>query len=240
MSLSAASGSVNGSVWVLAIGVLLGAATNAGAQQTFNVTLGGTTLIGPDARVAGDVVLANRRFLTVDVEDFSRATIGGEWLVGLGPYIEAGAGVAFSRRTVPTVYRGFVDERGNEIEQQLRLRTIPTTFSLRLVPTGLGSPVQPYVGAGVGLVSWRYSEFGDFIDFGTPNRTVRPGTFVANGTDAGPVVLGGLRFAGDTLSAGGEIRYQRLRVDLDNRFAGNKLDLGGWTYQFTMGVRFGR
>ena len=54
----------------------------------------------------------------------------------------------------------------------------------------------------------------------------------------GPVAFGGLRFAGDSFSAGGEIRYQRAEGDLDNRFAGNKIDLGGWTYQFTFGFRF--
>jgi hypothetical protein len=63
---------------------------------------------------------------------------------------------------------------------------------------------------------------------------------VASGTATGPVVLGGIRFGGETLSAGGEIRYHKAEGDLSSDFAGNRIDLGGWTYNFTMGVRFGR
>jgi hypothetical protein len=57
------------------------------------------------------------------------------------------------------------------------------------------------------------------------------------------VVLAGLRFAGDTVSAGAEVRYHGAAADLGARFAGAQLepriDLGGWTYQFTVGLRFG-
>ena len=63
---------------------------------------------------------------------------------------------------------------------------------------------------------------------------------MASGTATGPVVLGGIRFGGETLTAGGEIRYSAAKADLSSDFAANKIDLGGWTYNFTMGVRFGR
>jgi hypothetical protein len=66
---------------------------------------------------------------------------------------------------------------------------------------------------------------------------------VATGNATGPVVLGGLRFAGDTVSAGGEVRFQKADADLGSNFAGlanPRIDLGGWTYQFNVGMRFGR
>src|SRR5262245_30932737 len=78
------------------------------AQQTLNFSLGYFAVRGEDARVEGDVLLDNRDLLVFDVSDFNSATIGGEWLVPLGAYFEAGAGVAFSRRTVPSVYDDFV------------------------------------------------------------------------------------------------------------------------------------
>ena len=56
----------------------------------------------------------------------------------------------------------------------------------------------------------------------------------------GPLALGGVRFASDSFSVGGEIRYQKADADLSDDFAAPKLDLGGWTYQFTLGFRFGR
>jgi hypothetical protein len=118
---------------------------------------------------------------------------------------------------------------------------VPLAFTFRVLPLGQQSAFQPYIGAGLGLINWRYSEFGEFADFtdGTP-PIVFEDSFVASGTKAGPLVLGGIRFGGETVTAGGEIRYQKADVELDNRFAGSRLDLGGWTYNFTIGVRFGR
>ncbi len=56
----------------------------ASAQQTFNVSLGYFTPRGQDARVAGDVLSANRNFLEFAVKDFNGASIGGEWLFPVG------------------------------------------------------------------------------------------------------------------------------------------------------------
>lgn len=228
-----------GVVGLIVVFLLCGDVTRAQAQ-TLNFTLGRFVPFGEDARTSGDVLLANRNFLAFDVDDFSVATAGAEWLMPVGNFVELGAGASFSRRTVPSVYRDFVGSDNTEIEQRLRLRMIPVAFTVRLVPTGQQSSIQPYIGGGVALINWRYSEFGDFVDFGAPGRPIRPDSFVASGTEAAPVVLGGIRFGAETLSAGGEIRYQRAEGDLDDRFAGPRLDLGGWTYQFTLGIRFGR
>jgi hypothetical protein len=218
--------------------VLLTAADSA-AQQTLNLSLGYFTVRGEDARVEGDVITTNSTFLAFDVDDFNAASIGGEWLVPLGEYLEAGAGISFSRRTVPSVYQDFVDIDGTEIEQDLRLRLVPLAFTVRVLPLGQRNALQPYFGAGLGLINWRYSEFGEFIDFGNNNQ-IFDDQYVADGNETGPIVLGGLRFGGETLSVGGEIRYQSAEAELDERFAGPRLDLGGWTYNFTIGVRFGR
>lgn len=212
----------------------------ASAQQTINFNLGKFALRGEDARVEGDVLNVNRTLLAFDVSDFNQVIFGVEWLVPIGRYFEGGAGIGFSRRTVESVYLDFVEQDGSEIEQELRLRLIPMTFSFRALPLGQDSPVQPYVGAGLGIFNWRYTEVGDFIDFGAGDE-IFPAEYVASGNATGPIVLGGVRFAGDTFSAGGEIRYQRASGDLDDiDFLGPKLDLGGWTYLATFGVRFGR
>ena len=87
----------------------------AAAQQTLNFSLGYFTVRGEDARVEGDVLNENRNFLVFDVGDFNGATVGAEWLIPLGEYFEAGAGLSFSRSTVPSVYADFVDTDGSEI-----------------------------------------------------------------------------------------------------------------------------
>ena len=215
------------------------AAGDASAQQTLNFSLGLFTPRGEDARTHGDVLNANRSFLAFDVSDFKSAAVGAEWLVPLGNFVEAGAGVGFSRRTVSSVYANFTDIDGTEIEQDLRLRLVPVAFTVRVLPLGQANALQPYFGAGLGVVSWRYSESGEFIDFAR-NREIFRDSFVAEGSETGPVVVAGLRFGGETVSAGGEIRYHSAEADLDDQFAGSKIDLGGWSYNVTVGVRFGR
>lgn len=219
--------------------VLAIAPVPASAQQTFNVTLGAFILRGEDARVDDDVLIEDQRFLAFDISDFNSVSIGGEWLVPLGNFIEAGAGVSFSRRTVSSVYLGFVQTNGAEVEQDLRLRRVPIDFTVRVLPLGQRNAFQPYIGAGLAVINWRYSEFGDFIDFAR-NREIFSDSFVADGNATGPVVVAGLRYGGDTWTTGGEVRYHKAEGDLTSDFAGSKIDLGGWTYNFTVGVRFGR
>ena len=232
----------------LALGllVLCGSAQPALAQQTLNFNFGYFSVRGEDARIDRDgdrdrdVLLANRTFLTFEVDEMSGGTAGVEWLIPLGNYIEAGAGIAYSRRTVPSVYTGFQANDGSEIAQDLRLRIIPTALTFRVLPLGQSSAFQPYIGGGLGIYNWRYSETGDFIDFGSSNRRVIRGSFVASGTETAPMALAGIRFAGDSLSVGGEVRYQQAEGEVGEEFAADKIDLGGWVYQLTVGLRFGR
>jgi hypothetical protein len=223
----------------LACALVMVCAAPAAAQQTLNFSVGLFTPKGFDARVRGDVLTANRTFLLFDVDEFNGPSVGGEWLLPIGRFVEGGAGLSFTRRTVASIYEDFEDDDGTEIDQDLRLRIVPAAFTVRIVPTGVRSAVQPYFGAGVGIFNWRYSESGEFIDFGNDLLIVRD-TYVASGNRAGAVALGGIRFAGESVSSGFEVRYHKADADLDDRFAGSKIDLGGWTYNFTLGLRFGR
>ena len=231
--------------YLLVIGASVAASAQpAFAQQTLNFSLGYFTVRGEDARVDGDVLNANRSLLAFDLSEFNGATVGGEWLVPLGEYFEGGAGLAFSRRTVTSVYQDFVDDDGSEIDQDLRLRIVPISFTIRVLPLGQSSTVQPYFGAGLGVFAWRYSESGEFVDFGTRPPTIFRDQFVASGSETGPVALGGIRFAAGAVSGGFEIRYQSADAALGSEFAviadEPRIDLGGWNYLFTVGWRFGR
>ena len=182
-----------GSRVALACATLMALAAPAAAQQTLNFSVGLFTPKSEDARVQGDVLMANRTFLLFDVNEFNGPSVGGEWLVPFGRYVEGGAGLSFTRRTVPVIYEDFIDDDGSEIDSDLRLRIVPVAFTVRVIPTGQGSVVQPYFGAGVGLFNWRYSEVGEFIDFGAGREIVRD-AYVASGSRAGAVALGGIRF----------------------------------------------
>ncbi len=183
---------------------------------------------------------ANRSFLFFDVDDFKSASIGGEWLVPLGEFFEAGAGIGFSRRTVPTVYTDFTDLDGTEIEQELRLRMVPIVVHRPRAAARAVQPVPAVLRRWAGVINWRYSESGDFIDFNN-NREIFRASFVASGTATGPVVLGGIRFGGETLTARRRNPLslapkreseQRFRRQQDRS---RRLDL-----QLHAGIRFGR
>ena len=66
-------------------------------------------------------------------------------------------------------------------------------------------------------------------------------TFVGSGTEAGGVALAGVRFQGRGAAGGFEVKYHKADASFDaddDEFAGSKIDLGGWTYQGTLGFRF--
>jgi hypothetical protein len=209
----------------------------AHAQQSVNVFLGGFSPSGEDGRAEGDVLANNLDFLAFNIEDFQGATVGGEWLFSLGNQLEGGLGIGYYAKTVPSVYADFVNVNGAEIEQDLRLRVVPFTATIRFLPLGRGAGIVPYVGAGVGVFSWRYSETGEFVDFS--DRRIFRDNFVGTGSATGPVVLGGLRFPLGSWDIGGEIRYQQAEGELSERdFFGDRIDLGGFNYLVTFNVRF--
>jgi outer membrane protein W len=210
------------------------------ARQAVGVTFGYFGVRGEDARVADDVLLADLEAFAFNIKDFNTGTIGGEWLVGVNNFIEAGLGVGYQRRTVPSVYRDLVNENDTEIFQDLKLRVIPVTGTVRFLPLGRNGSVQPYVGGGVALLNWRYSETGEFVDI--TDSTIFRARYVAKGNTVGPVILAGLRApVGDALLVGGELRYQRGEGDTDAIETGllaNKIDLGGWSANFGIHFRF--
>jgi hypothetical protein len=114
---------------------------------------------------------------------------------------------------------------------------VPFSATVRFLPLGHDNPVQPYVGAGVGVFAWRYSETGQFVD---TSDNIFTDTFVGSGNEVGPLVLGGLRIGMGAIGVGGEVRWQHAKADLpaSENFAGPKIDLGGFNYLFTMNFRF--
>ena len=219
--------------------ILVGAAPAHAQQQSVTFTLGYFAVRGEDARISDDVLVENLDLFAFRLGDFNNASAGAEWLLGLGEYVEAGVGLGFYRRTVASTYDDFVDLDGSEIEQDLKLRVIPFTTTIRFLPFGRSAALQPYVGGGLGIYAWRYSEVGDFIDFS--DFAVFRDRFVAEGNDVGPVVLAGVRMPfGSRFAVGGELRYQSVQgtVGVENGFLEERIDLGGLTAQATLQVKF--
>ncbi|HET7695526.1 MAG TPA: hypothetical protein VFK57_07455 [Vicinamibacterales bacterium] len=210
------------------------------APSTVNFTIGYFALKGLESRVTDDVLLNNLQNahpLLFEVKDFNSATFGVEYLLGVGSNFEAGVSVGYAQRTVPTIYEDLVRPGQVEIEQELKLRQIPVTFTGRVLLLPRGSSVEPYVGAGLVAIRYRYSEVGDFVD---TNNDIFPARYVAEGVAVGPTVFGGLRGVVNNYTVGGEVRWQKAEGKglFEEGFLGDRLDLGGWNVNFTFGVRF--
>jgi len=218
----------------------VGSSSSNGGNSTVNFTIGYFALKGLESRVDEDVLLndlQNFHPLLFEIKDFNSATFGAEYLFAAGSNFEAGVGVGFSQRTAPSVYADLTRPGNVEIEQELKLRQVPVSFTGRFLLLPRGSAVEPYIGAGVVAIRYRYSEVGDFID---NSLEIFPARYVAKGVAVGPTVLGGIRAPVSNWTVGGEVRWQKAEGKklLDEGFLGDRLDLGGWHANFTFGVRF--
>jgi outer membrane protein W len=209
------------------------------SRNAINFNVGYFSVLGTDSRDEEDTIVANLPTLLYEVNDFNGWTFGGEWLFGVNDYLETGVGLGFYQKTVPSIYADVTHADDTEIAQDLKLRIVPITATVRFLPIGRNASIQPYIGGGIGFFNWKYSEVGEFVDFA--DDSVFFETFVKSGNSVGPVILGGVRFpVGDMVGVGGEFRWQRATGDglLEEGFLGDKVDLGGWTTNFTFQIKF--
>lgn len=220
-------------------------AAPAAAQGTFTFNLGYFALRSADARSSDDVLVAdlgldglNSLPLFFEVKDFNAASFSGDYYVPIGSFIEAGVGLGYYQRTVTSVYETVTFPGGGDIFQDLKLRVVPFSAAVRVLPLGRDGIVQPYFGGGVGVFKWRYSEIGDFVD--TFDGTIFSARYIGDGVATGPVAFGGVRFpVGDHFMTGGEARWQQAEGTLpsDVDFLAPKIDLGGWTFSWTLSFK---
>ena len=239
----------------------------AAAQVVHSVSFGAGIFFPRsfDTRVDGDVLVANLTQPeipgfpgTTSSLDFGASTpsgqigkfrsypVFGEWHIGFSDRLEAGVGVGYFGKKVDSRYRDLVNfARNNEdIRQTLRLRAIPITAVARFLPLGDPAGVQPYVGAGVAIIPFKYSETGEFVDLNDlDNLPIFNDKFEKSGTALGALLLGGVRLplGGDVYAFNIEGRYQFASGDIggaNNGFLGDKIDLGGGSLNFSFLVRF--
>ena len=224
------------------------ATPSASAQQSVNFFVGGFVPTPLDARGTGngrnDILVKDLDVFAYRFDRFKGPTFGGEYLVGLGDFFEAGASVGYYQSTVPATDINYVNTNGSSINADLKLRTVPFTATFRVLPLGHRAPVVPYAGGGVAIIGWRYSESGQFVDYPTngtlpPNPAIFNGNFTSSGTATGPVILGGFRVPIGPLAPGFEVRWQKAQGNLDTtQFAAQNIDLGGMSYVFTFAIGF--
>ncbi len=231
---------------IAVLGTVMLAAGPASAQvvHSLNVGGGGFWPRGFDARVDGDVLIENLSSgepLLFEIGKFRGGQVFGEWNVVFDDRVEVSGGIGFYQRSVPSVYRDLINDNGFEIAQDLKLRMIPITGIVRFLPVGRPSEFQPYVGGGLTVVNWRYSEAGEFVD--TTDFSVFAARYVQKSTDVGAVFVLGARvpIGGDIYGLTLEYRHQWVTGDtggIDNGFLGDKIDLSGGSFNIGFLIRF--
>jgi len=226
------------------------ATPSASAQQSVNFFVGGFLPAPLDVRGDGDgrndVLVKDYDFLGYRFNQFNGPTFGGEYLVGLGHFFEAGASIGYYQRTVRAFDINFTRADGSNINADLKLRIVPFDATVRVLPFGNRAPIVPYIGGGIGVFGWRYSESGDFVDDPPgplpKNPAIFNATFANSGVATGPVILGGFRVPIGPLVPGFEVRWQsakgNLSTDPVSGFSAPKIDLSGMNYLFTFAIRF--
>jgi opacity protein-like surface antigen len=190
-------------------------------------------------RDANELFTRDATLAGVDSKDWIGVTGGAEYSFRLGEApAELGFHVDGYGRTLETSYRDFTDASGNEVFQTLKLSTVPTGVTLRLV-RGLRGSFQAYAGGGVDAVWYRYEEFGDFIDFFEDDLPVFSDSFLSQGWAFGAHVVAGVRIPINyDFAITAEGRYLWAEKEMGGDFRLNRIDLTGASVTVGVMVRF--
>ena len=175
--------------------------------------------------------------LTIESSDFNALVFGIDIALAVHPRLDVLLGFEYGRAAVDSEFREFEEDNGAPITQTTELRTVPVTGSIKLYLTPRGreisrfaylpSKARPYLGAGAGLIWYRLTQIGDFVDFA--DLSIFPGEFQSGAWGTETHVFGGLDLRLSPkwyLSLEG--RYVWADADLSEDFVGfDPIDLNG-------------
>jgi hypothetical protein len=177
--------------------------------------------------------------LTVNRREFSSAALVFDVAYKVKPRVDAVFSVATSKSTMPSEFRGWLDNNDRPIEQTTEFQRVPVSAAIKAY---LGRPGRsighfawiparyaPYAGAGGGVMWYRFGQEGDFIGFQT--LKVFPDRFDSDGWTPTAHAFGGVEVSlTPRLAITTEGRYQWARASLSRDFSGfDQIDLSGFT-----------
>lgn len=185
---------------------------------------------------------------TIEQRDFDSPYFGGELGVRLTEHWDLALSVGYQSSRTVSEYRDFIGSDDLPIEQSTELRQIPAVASLKFYPWERGRTlgrfawvpraVTPYVGGGVGFVSYRFEQDGEFVDEDTLD--IFYDTLVSTGEG-----FLGRAVAGMDISLGSQFlftiegRYSWASSQVSGGYSGfDRIDLDGLQVIGGLGIRF--
>lgn len=188
-----------------------------------------------------------RSDLTVDTRDLAGGSIGGDIGIRVTPRLDLLLSTGYSSSKTRSEFRDWVDQDDLPIEQTTEFSIKSGTIGLKAYLKDRGRAIgrfawipetwNPYVGVAGGIVSYRFVQHGDFIDFET--LEIFPDRFYSRDRGGTIHFLGGLDIAvnGRVLFVG-EAKYGFASAPLSADFVGfPELDLAGLQVTFGVGFR---
>jgi len=180
---------------------------------------------------------------TLSKSSFGAFAIGGDLSFRVAPRMELMFSGGWAGSRAQSQYRN-----GQAAFQTTTLERVPLTASLKLyvAPPGesvghfawVPSRVAPFVGAGGGLMWYRFQQYGDFIDYA--DSSVQPDQLSSDRWTGELHAFAGLDVAlGSRYLLTGRAQYTWARSRLGSDFVGpNSVDLSGLSVTAGLGVRF--
>jgi hypothetical protein len=201
------------------------------------------------AAAKGDIFSFATSELSLGRNDFSAPFVGLDVAIALQPRLDLTLSSSYSGANEKSDFRHWAEGPDNlPIEQTTEFQRVPLAAGVRayLMPRGrsvgefvwIPARFSPYVGAGAGVMWYRFRQQGDFVDFN--DGTIFPDTFMSSGW--APLVQGsvGADFTlTPHLALNGEAKYTSAKGKLGTDFSGfNRIDLSGYTATLGLSVRF--
>jgi hypothetical protein len=200
------------------------------------------------ATANSDLFSFTARQLTLSRRDFSSPVVETDLAVRLAPHADVVLTASYAGVTKPSEFRDFVDQSDNPIEQTTTFQRVPVTVAVRAYLMSRGRSVgrfawiptrfAPYVGAGAGMMWYRFRQQGDLIDFNT-NDVFAATLESAGWTPAATATVGAEYTVSPRLALTGQGNYLWARGNLNGDFSGfNRIDLSGLSATAGLLVRF--